>query len=287
MIKRIFITLFVTAANVILIAAIWQTIRFGLSPGRIGLLLTAGMIVLYFGYQYAVGTPRNAAGLTVWTYIGAAGVITTFAGLTRPPGDRWFDALAAAALWAGWWAYVHWYSRLARPETPDIEVGRLLPAFQLQDVGGDPFDSATLRGRPTLIFFYRGNWCPFCVAQIREIAADYESLASRGVEVVFISPQPQAHTRNLAEQMAIPAHFLIDTGNALARRLGLAQAGGVPAGFEVFGYTGETALPTVIILDSAGRVVYLDKTDNYRVRPEPATFFAIIDRLVEPAPPSA
>jgi hypothetical protein len=35
-------------------------------------------------------------------------------------------------------------------------------------------------------------------------------------------------------------------------------------------------MPTVIIVDGEGRILYTDQTDNYRVRPEPDVFFRVL-----------
>ena len=42
---------------------------------------------------------------------------------------------------------------------------------------------------------------------------------------------------------------------------------GIPTGLEVMGYETEAPMPTAIITDTTGTVVWLDETDNYRVRP--------------------
>ena len=63
-----------------------------------------------------------------------------------------------------------------------------------------PVSSKSFLGKPTAFVFIRGNWCPLCVAQVRELAADYQSLAARGIEVALIAPQPLAETRALAER---------------------------------------------------------------------------------------
>ena len=51
----------------------------------------------------------------------------------------------------------------------------------------------------------------------------------------------------------------------------------MPLGMEIFGYKSETVLPTVIITDEEGKILFLDQTDNYRVRPEPETFFEVLN----------
>jgi hypothetical protein len=37
------------------------------------------------------------------------------------------------------------------------------------------------------------------------------------------------------------------------------------------GYEDDTVLPTLVVTDAEGRVVFADETDNYRVRPIPDT----------------
>ena len=67
--------------------------------------------------------------------------------------------------------------------------------------------------------------------------------------------------------------FLVDAGNKAANELGIAMKDGVPLGIGLQGYDSDTVLPTVVITDGAGKIIFLDETDNYRVRPEPKTFF--------------
>jgi peroxiredoxin len=115
------------------------------------------------------------------------------------------------------------------------------------------------------------------MAQIREISAQYQELERRGVAVLLVSPQPVSHSVALAKKMKVNFQFLTDENNAMARQLKIDQEHGVPLGFEVLGYKSETVLPTVIITDEQGKILFLDQTDNYRVRPEPETFLEVLD----------
>ena len=47
------------------------------------------------------------------------------------------------------------------------------------------------------------------MAQIKEIAAQYEQLADHGVQIVLISPQPHKHTQKLAQRFEVPFIYLI------------------------------------------------------------------------------
>ncbi len=151
------------------------------------------------------------------------------------------------------------------------------------DNNGRTLSSGSFSGQPALWLFYRGNWCPLCMAQIEEVAERYRELAARGVEVLLVSPQPAEHSRKLAARFDVPMRFLVDPGNRAARALGILAADGVPLGMQMFGYDTETVLPTVLLVDAEGRILWSDQTDNYRIRPEPETFLAVLEAQSPPA----
>ena len=115
------------------------------------------------------------------------------------------------------------------------------------------------------------------MAQIKEVVQQYKELEKRGIEMILVSPQPHTFTRSLSKKHKVPFHFLVDTNSTVAKQLGIFHENGLPAGFQTFGYSSDTVLPTVIITDEHLKIIFADLTDNYRVRPEPQTFIQIID----------
>ena len=114
------------------------------------------------------------------------------------------------------------------------------------------------------------------MAQIKEIAAQYEELDKLGVNTVLISPQPHRQTKHLADKFNLNFHFLVDYKNKVARQLDIFAKNGIPAGFQVLGYDSDTVMSTVVITNREGKIIFADLTGNYRVRPEPDTFLKII-----------
>lgn len=165
--------------------------------------------------------------------------------------------------------YIYWYSDNARGENLALANGKSLPNFTVTDVDGNPVDSAKFKNKKSLLFFYRGNWCPLCMAQIDEVANHYQQLQDKGVDVIFISPQPATHTKKLAEKFNLDFQFYVDKKNAAAKKLGILHRFGLPMGFQVLGYESHSVYPTIIATDDSGNIIYSDQTDNYRVRPEP------------------
>ena len=178
---------------------------------------------------------------------------------------------------AGFQLYDRWYSIFGRGSAAAVALGQILPEFVLEDADGARVSSADFRGNPVLLLFYRGNWCPLCMAQVKEIADQYRELDRRGVTVALVSPQPPGHTARLVAKFDVPFRFLVDRQGAVAENLGIAAPGGLPFGMQIFGYDSDTVLPTVIIADAEGKIILSDQTDNYRIRPEPATFLAALD----------
>ncbi len=188
----------------------------------------------------------------------------------------WREGIIAIAGVAAMLAYTLWYSRQHRPAAT-FEVGQPLPEFPLVTVAGERITSAALAHEPHVILFYRGNWCPFCMAQVKGIAEQYRELERLGVRVALISPQRAADSEDLSRRFDAPMDFYVDTEGAAARALDIVQTGGVPVTFGG-GTNGDTVVPTIIITRADGTVAWIHHADNHRVRPEPSTFLEVIER---------
>nr|WP_306423256.1 peroxiredoxin family protein [Atopomonas sediminilitoris] len=262
--------------SVLPLALLFSGWQWSLSGGLawLGAALTCASGLVFFLRLFLQPTARTSALLPgYWLAIGAGVVLSALALPVWPP------LLVSVGALLGWAGYVFWYSWLGRGDNAHLVVGRALPAFSLRTVDGSLISSADWQGQANLLLFFRGNWCPLCMAQIQEVAAQYRELERRGVKVRLISPQAQAHTAQLAARFEAPMQFLLDEGGAAAKQLDIFAQAGTPAGLEALGYDSDTVLPTVIITDAAGVVRYLDLTDNYRVRPEPEVFLQVFDRL--------
>jgi peroxiredoxin len=173
--------------------------------------------------------------------------------------------------------YVFWYSRFGRKANTRLEVGKILPEFSLKDMAGKTISSKEMRKQPSLIMFYRGNWCPLCMAQIKEVAGQYRELESRGIKIYMVSPQSGGNTKDLALRFDVRMNFLIDEGNNAADKLQIIAKNGLPMGLQALGYESDTVMPTVVMTNDKGEIIFADLTDNYRVRPEPKDFLKVFD----------
>lgn len=275
LLKSLFITVYIMAGVGGLIVALMMVGNDGWTTPWLGVAIACAGPTIFFSQIMLMPRARTSANLVM---IIVAGMIGTVLSLTLPGPASTAAMLTAAGVGiVGSLAYVFWYSRFGAAGNAALTEGSTLPTFTLSE-NGRPLSSAELVQQPALWIFYRGNWCPLCVAQVREIAAQYRELARRGVAVHLVSPQSEASSQQLAKQMDAPMRFLTDSGNRAAETLGIKVKDGLPAGFQALGYDSDVPRPTVFITAAGGRIIYCDMTDNYRVRPEPATFFTVLDR---------
>ncbi len=241
-----------------------------------GVLLTAGPIILVISrLMMFQNAPRTSAHFPVLGVLGVIGTALAIWAWVNNPTSILAPTLATIGL-VGFLLYAYWFSTFGRKPSTKIKVGAQLPKFAVKNVEGAVVSSDELTEGRAILMFYRGNWCPLCMAQVKELAKRYQDISALGVRVALISPQPHKNTISLAKKFGVNFEFLTDKGNAAARTLGIGNPHGLPMGMQMMGYDSETVLPTVIITDETGKVVWTDETDNYRVRPEPDVYLAVL-----------
>lgn len=272
--KPLFINGFILSCTAASFYAGWSLSRIAWPNPWAGVLIACLAPLLFFARLFLLPTPRTSRNL-LWMPL--AGVIGT--GLAVYLGGLVPASVSGLFGLGGSLAYILWYSRYEPAVATPLRAGGALPDFPLFDLEGGEVRAHALIGEPVLWLFYRGNWCPFCMAQVREIAGYYRELAARGIRTVLISPQPEVNTRALAQRFDVPMQFLIDRDNRAAQRLGILDAGGLPAGLQVLGYDSDAPRPTVFLTAPGGGLLYSDLAENYRMRPEPQEFLAAFDRF--------
>jgi peroxiredoxin len=220
---------------------------------------------------------RTSADLPLLILVSAAGAVVTLWEAYMAHSAAWQPVAIALAGTTLLLLYVFWYSRLGRVPNARLEIRNKLPEFELADLDGGRVRSSQFLGAPAVWLFYRGNWDPFCVAQVHEIASRFADLEKLGVQLNLVSSQPAEKARQLAGELSAPVRFLVDRNAEVAEALDIAERHAIPAGTAA-GYARVGAMPTTIVTNASGTILFTDQTDNYRVRPEPDIYISILKR---------
>lgn len=274
--KSIFISLFCTY---LFVAAAFSLYQYSITEIKSDLLLALTHLIglAFFANLFISNIARTSALLPAWSGpILIAGTLTLYYSMTE---SNLSGLVLTIVILLGWMLYLFWYSKYDGIKSQALSLNKALPDFLLTTSSGQQFSNQDLIGHTSLLLFFRGNWCPLCMAQIKEVAAHYQVLTDMGVQVCLISPQPENNTRQLAQRFNVPFTYLLDKNLQTASSLGLMVSNGTPAGLELLGYDSDTVRPAVLITDKFGNLVYSDITDNYRVRPEPQAFIDKIQTL--------
>lgn len=267
-------------------AAVYSATQVWLTDGSVawlGAFLACGALpVFLFGFVISGGAPRTAPRLPVLQVVAILGTaLAIYGGIGEYDSQYESGLLAPAAAVLGllvleWYVFV--FSRYGRKKSGAIVVGVALPELTFETLDGMLVKSPDFVGSNTLLVFFRGNWCPLCMAQLRELRRCADRLAAACVQVKLVSNQSVERSRELARKLELPDRFqiLYDRELAAAKALSIEDMGGTPGGMQ--GYPADTVMATVIALDVEGRVVFGDETDNYRVRPHPDTFIPVFEQ---------
>ena len=160
----------------------------------------------------------------------------------------------------------------------DLRPGNPLPEFSAVDENGDPLSSTDLRGRPSVLLFVRGNWCPFCNKQVKNLTRFYKEINESGAHLILVTPKPLETTRRVADFFDVKFEFWLDESLAIGKRLGLVQESAVPDDYEKE-YGRDTLWPTSLIIDGDGIIRHTELSRFIADRPDPEKLLRIVKKL--------
>jgi peroxiredoxin len=173
-----------------------------------------------------------------------------------------------------------------------VAPGTAMPDGDLLDVHGAATSLARLRGgRPAVVVFYRGAWCPYCNLALRTYQAELvPALGERGFELIAVSPQKPDGSLTSAESNELTYSVASDPGNQIATALGILTepspdsiAAQVKLGLDLTAMNADGGkalpMPTVVVVDAAGTIRWIDVHPNYATRSEVRDILIAIDEV--------
>ncbi len=104
-----------------------------------------------------------------------------------------------------------------------VKAGGTAPLFRLRCGRCGFIDlSDLLNSGPVVISFLRGDWCPFCVLELKELAAAHREIERLGGTLVALTPQARGKSRSPGSDVEPPFPVLQDPGCEIAARYRIA-----------------------------------------------------------------
>ena len=88
-----------------------------------------------------------------------------------------------------------------------LEVGDLIPEFELHSTKGDLFSSERM-DKKTILYFYPKDETSTCTIEARGFSSVYEDLEAMGLQIIGISPDSIGSHVKFRESEEIPFHLL-------------------------------------------------------------------------------
>lgn len=150
--------------------------------------------------------------------------------------------------------------------------GMQVPSAMISNISGKTADIRDIiAGRPVILVFYRGGWCPYCNKHLGELAGIEKDLKALGYEVIAVSPDTPENLRRTMDKNKAGYQLYADSKGMLIKAMGIAYQ--VPSNYasvirEASGGQNTELLPvpSVFIVDKASRILFSYVNPDFRQR---------------------
>ena len=160
-----------------------------------------------------------------------------------------------------------------------LPVGAAVPTAMVRDVAGAELDlAAEVAGKPTLLVFYRGSWCPFCNKHLAALQEAEANLLAMGYQILALSPDESAGLKAATEKSHLGYRLLSDHAMRASEAFGLAFRVDAMTVEKYKGYgikltpvTGEPdarwlPVPAAYLIGRDGKVKFVYTNADYKTR---------------------
>lgn len=171
-------------------------------------------------------------------------------------------------------------------ETTPLDVGAEIPDAKVRTADGTAVKLAKLvDGKPSLILFYRGGWCPYCTRHLAKIQDVEGEIRQLGYQILALSPDRPEKLAATREAQKLKYQLVSDSDMAAARAFGLSFKVDAATKANYRDYKidlddasgrshGLLPVPAAFLVDASGRIRFSYSNPDYKVRLEPEALLA-------------
>src|SRR5882724_3082132 len=225
-------------------------------------LASVFLVACAFAWTKTTGRPLPPA---AERGVAVAGALLGAAALVSHPGAVGYAIAGIGVALGGFFSFLTFVSGLPEQEAA-VAVGSEAPDFRSFDSDGTEFRLSELSGSRVLLKFFRGTWCPYCVADLRLWSAQREELRALGLKLVAVSHDSVGELGRFKAKHGWDMTLVADPDLEIIRHYNLQNHNFTPKG----GPFRDMAIPATILIDIGGKVLWMSQASDFRVRSHPA-----------------
>ena len=153
-----------------------------------------------------------------------------------------------------------------------LKLGDAIPTFSLACDSGEIISSATLRGRPAVIYFYPEDDSGGCVDENVEFSALLSEFESRGATLIGVSPDDVASHAKFRAKYALLPRLGADPERTMIEAFGLWQLK------KLYGREFMGLIRTSFIIDANGQIARIMRAT--RIKGHAAKVLVALDEVL-------
>jgi len=102
-----------------------------------------------------------------------------------------------------------------------LKEGDIAPDFTAKDQNGKTVSLSDFRGKKVILYFYPQDNTPTCTVEACNFRDNYQSMLSRGFEVIGISSDNEKSHKKFEKKFNLPFTLIADTDRSIIEAYGL------------------------------------------------------------------
>src|ERR1700749_3841025 len=161
-----------------------------------------------------------------------------------------------------------------------LKNGAVAPEFFAKDNAGKTLDlKSLLKSHKTVVlFFYRGQWCPYCNKHIKQLQDSLQLLTGKGAYVIGVTPETRENIDKTIEKTHASFSMVQDKGYKIMKAYGVNYTVDPDLYAKLKGYgvdleknNGNTdhvlPVPATYVIDQSGKLIFAHFDKDFTKRP--------------------
>ncbi|MFI5140582.1 MAG: peroxiredoxin-like family protein [Sphingobacteriales bacterium] len=171
-----------------------------------------------------------------------------------------------------------------------LKNGEAAPVFTAKDNSGKTIDlKHVLKShRAVVLFFYRGQWCPYCNKQIKELQDSLQLLTAKGAYVIGVTPETGENINKTIGKTKASFPIIQDKGYKIMTAYGVNYTvdDGMLSKLKNYGVDLEKnngnndhvlPVPATYVIDPSGKIIYAHFDKDYTRRASVSSILKVLN----------